>query len=46
MKKLGWSMIILLLILIGASFWLLRGADAKHLERQEVIVDVPDTFAK
>ncbi len=46
MKKSGWSVMILLLVLIGAGFWLLRGSDAKHLERQDVVVDVADTFEK
>jgi len=46
MKKAVWSVAILILALIGAIFWLLRGADAKHLDRQEVIIDVPDTFEK
>ena len=46
MKKSIWSMAILLLILIGVGFWLLRGSDAERLTRQEVIVDVQDTFEK
>jgi len=46
MKKSGWVVIILLLVLIGVSFWLLRATDAEQLTRREVVVDVPDTFEK
>ncbi len=46
MKKSGWVVIILLLVLIGASYWLLRGSDSVHLDRQEIVVNVPDTFEK
>jgi len=46
MKKSGWSIIVLFLVLIGACFWLLRSTDAKHVERLEVVIDVPDTFEK
>ncbi|MBL4852635.1 MAG: hypothetical protein JKY25_00160 [Robiginitomaculum sp.] len=46
MKKSGWGVITLVLVLIGANIWLLRGSDAKHLDRQDVTVDVADTFEK
>jgi len=46
MKKSRIFLLILVLALIGVALWLLSGADPKNLERQDVIVDVPDTFEK
>jgi len=46
MKKSVWILIIGIVALVGVGFWLLRGADAEHLARQEVIIDVADTFEK
>ncbi len=37
---------ILLLAVSGGSIWLLRSSDTKHLQRQDVTIDVPDTFEK
>ncbi len=46
MKKSIRSIILLLLVLIGVGFWLLRATDAEHLTRQDVVIDVQDTFEK
>lgn len=46
MKKSQILTALVLIALIGVGLWLYRGADAKHLERQPVSVDVPDTFEK
>ncbi len=37
---------ILVLAVVGGCIWLLRSSDAKHLQRQDVVIDVPDTFEK
>lgn len=46
MKKSAWIFIIGILALVGVGYWLLRGANADHVQRQEVIIDVADTFEK
>ena len=46
MKKSGWVFVIFVLVLISGAVWLLRGADPKHIQRQEIIVDVADAFEK
>ena len=37
---------ILVLALIGSSIWLLWSSNTKNLQRQDVTIDVPDTFEK
>lgn len=46
MKKSVWILGIGVLTLIGVGFWVLRGADPEQLVRQEIIIDVADTFEK
>ncbi len=46
MKKSLIALIVGALVLLGGFVWLLSGADAKNLERQDVVVDVSDTFEK
>ena len=46
MKKSVWILGIGILALFGVGFWLLRGADPEQLTRQEIIIDVADTFEK
>ncbi len=46
MKKNNVLPLVIILALIGGSFWLLRSTDTKHVTRQEVIVDVKDSFEK
>lgn len=46
MKKTVLILGIVVLALIGVGFWLLGGADPENLTRQEVIIDVADTFEK
>ncbi len=46
MKKSVWILAIGVLALIGVGFWLLSGADPEQLVRQEIIIDVADTFEK
>lgn len=46
MKKSAIALGLVLLALIGIMFWLYASTDAKHLDRQDVIVDIPDTFEK
>lgn len=46
MKKTKFILALLVIGLIGGSIWLLRAADPKHIERQEVVTDIADTFNK
>jgi len=46
MKKSGLILIVAVLALAAVGFWLLSGADPDKLERQDVIIDVEDTFEK
>lgn len=46
MKKSGLAVLVVIGLLLGGAFWLLRGADADRVQRQEVVVDVADTFEK
>ena len=46
MKKSIWILAIGAVSLIGVGLWLLRGADPESIERQQIIVDVADTFEK
>ena len=46
MKKSLIAFIIGALALLAGFVWLLSGADSKNLERQDVVIDVVDTFEK
>ncbi len=46
MKKSGWAVLIVIGLIIGGAFWLLRGANPDNIQRQYVVVDVADTFEK
>ncbi|MBL4870720.1 MAG: hypothetical protein JKX72_07180 [Robiginitomaculum sp.] len=46
MKKPKTLPVLIIFALIGISIWLVRGTDAKHITRQDVTIDVPDTFQK
>lgn len=46
MKKSHILFLVIIIALIGGSIWLLRGVDAKHVQRQETVIDVTDTFEK
>jgi hypothetical protein len=46
MKKSVIALLVLLLVLGGIVFWVVGSTDAKHLEQQEISVEVPDTFEK
>jgi len=46
MKKSVIALLVLLLVLAGIVFWVVGSTDAKHLEQQEITVEVPDTFEK
>jgi len=46
MKKSGLILILSVLALASAGYWLLRGTDPDNLQRQEIIIDVEDVFEK
>lgn len=46
MKKPVIALLVLLFLLGGISLWLVASTDAKHLEQQEITVEIPDTFEK
>ena len=46
MKKSAWILAIGMLALIGIGFWLLSSTNTEQLVRQEIIIDVADTFEK
>ena len=46
MKKSVIALLVLLLVLVGIVFWVVGSTDAKHLEQQDISVDVKDTFEK
>ncbi len=46
MKKSHLVLVIGALILISGFVWLLSGANADNLERQDVVVEIADTFEK
>lgn len=46
MKKKQIIALLLGLVVLAVGAWLLSGASAKNLKRQEVIIDVKDSFEK
>ncbi len=46
MKKSRLMPLVIIIGLIVGSIWLLRSVDPKHLQRQDVTIDVADTFEK
>ena len=46
MKKPVIALLLLLGLLGGLALWLVGSTDAKHLEQQEITVEIPDTFEK
>jgi hypothetical protein len=46
MKKPVLALLILLFLLGGLAFWLVGSTDAKHLEQQEIVQEIPDTFER
>ncbi len=46
MKKARIVLLVVVLALIGVFVWLLGGANPNNLDRQDVIVDVADTFER
>ena len=46
MKKSLVALLIALLAIMGIVFWVVGSTDAKHLQQQEITVDLPETFEK
>ncbi len=46
MKKTGLILVLAVLALGAVGFWLISGADPDNRARQEVTIDVKDTFEK
>ena len=46
MKKPIIALLALLLVLGGIVLWVVGSTDAKHLEQQDISVEVKDTFEK
>ena len=46
MKKIAIALLALLVLIIGIMLWVVSSTNAKHLEQQEITVDLPDTFEK
>jgi len=46
MKKFGIGLGIVLLLILGGFLWLLSGASADNASKEEVVVDLPDTFER
>ena len=46
MKKLGITLGVIALILVGGFLWLLSGASAKHAPQDTVVIDLPDTYER
>ena len=46
MKKSGLILILCVLALVVAGYWLLQGTNPDNLQRQEIVIDVEDVFEK
>ena len=46
MKKSTWLFIVLFLGVLGAAVYLLRAADAKHVQVQDITIELEDGFEK
>ncbi|NNC36295.1 MAG: hypothetical protein HKO02_02475 [Hyphomonadaceae bacterium] len=46
MKKTAIALLALLVLIVGVVFWVVSSTNAKHLEQQDITVELPDTFEK